>query len=153
MKDQPDLSFDDFDETVSPRPETCDFDRVVETALSRRGFLGGVLAMGSVTALGAAGLPSGARAAENRFAFEQIAANAKDAITLPPGYSAKVMIRWGDPLWSDGAPFDPATRGTAAIRASPSSASTGLTTPAGCLLALAQGIENRRSGLFLLLYI
>ena len=68
-----DLSFDDFDEAVNPRPDTCDFDEIVEQALSRRGFLGGVLALGGFTALGGAVLPSGAKAAGDRFAFDAIA--------------------------------------------------------------------------------
>ena len=41
------LSFDEFDEVDNPRPETSDFDNVVEEALSRRGFLGGVLSFGT----------------------------------------------------------------------------------------------------------
>jgi uncharacterized protein len=41
------LSTDDWDEAHFPRPEENDFDRVVERAISRRGFLGGVLAFGS----------------------------------------------------------------------------------------------------------
>ncbi len=40
------LSFDEIDELISPRAEETDFDRVVETALSRRGFLGGVMTFG-----------------------------------------------------------------------------------------------------------
>ena len=42
MKDE--LSFDDFDEKMNPRPELTDFDVIVENAISRRGFLGGTLA-------------------------------------------------------------------------------------------------------------
>ena len=41
-----DISFDDFDEMINPRPEECDFDRIVEAAIDRRGFLGGALAFG-----------------------------------------------------------------------------------------------------------
>ena len=33
------LSFDDFDEEINPRPEETDFDRIVEAAINRRGFL------------------------------------------------------------------------------------------------------------------
>ena len=41
MKDAPyELSADDWDELKFPRPEVQDFDRVVEQAISRRGFLG-----------------------------------------------------------------------------------------------------------------
>ncbi|MEM6658241.1 MAG: PhoX family phosphatase [Pseudomonadota bacterium] len=114
MKDKPTLSFDEYDEIINPRPEDCEFDRVVERALSRRGFLGGVLAMGSFTAVGGAFVPTGVRAAADRFAFEAVPVSTADDVIVPPGYSAEVMVRWGDPLWSDAPDFDHATRGTAA---------------------------------------
>ncbi len=114
MKDERTLSFDEFDEVVNPRPEECEFDRVVERALSRRGFLGGVLAMGSFAAVGGSLLPTGARASADRFSFEAIPVSTADEVVVPAGYKAEVMVRWGDPLWSDAPEFDPATRGTAA---------------------------------------
>ncbi|WP_209833065.1 PhoX family phosphatase [Ruegeria sp. HKCCE3926] len=114
MKDERILSFDEFDEVVNPRPEECEFDRVVERALSRRGFLGGVLAMGSFTAVAGSLIPSGAHAVSNRFAFEAIPVSTADEVIVPAGYKAEVMVRWGDPLWSDAPEFDHATRGTAA---------------------------------------
>ncbi|UYV39106.1 PhoX family phosphatase [Rhodobacteraceae bacterium D3-12] len=111
-----DLSFDDFDEINHPRGEHTQFDDVVEAALSRRGFLGGVLALGSITSLGSA-LPSGARAATSRFAFDGIPTSTADSITLPAGYTSEIVVQWGDPLWSDAPEFDDATRGTAASQA------------------------------------
>ncbi|MBE1281897.1 MAG: DUF839 domain-containing protein [Rhodobacteraceae bacterium] len=114
MKDDQTLSFDDFDEAVNPRPETCDFDRVVDAALSRRGFLGGVLAMGSFATLGGSLIPTAARAVSDRFAFQAIPTSTADAVTVPAGYKAEVMVRWGDPMWSDAPEFDHATRGSAA---------------------------------------
>lgn len=114
MKDDHNLSFDDFDEAVNPRPEECDFDRVVEQALSRRGFLGGVLAVGGFASLGGAVLPTGAKAAADRFAFEAISASTADTIAVPAGYKSEVVIRWADPMWSDSTEFDQSTRGTAA---------------------------------------
>jgi secreted PhoX family phosphatase len=104
--------FDDYDEHIDPRPEETDFDRVVEAAMSRRGFMGSVLALGSFAALGGALVPSGARAAADRFAFEAIPANTLDDITVPPGFTWEPLIRWGDPITADGPEFDPATRGT-----------------------------------------
>ena len=115
--DMHELSFDEFDEVVNPRPEETDFDRIVEAAIDRRGFMGGILAFGGVTALGGAMGASTAEAAANRFAFDAIAANSADDITLPPGYKMDIVVRWGDPMWSDGQEFDPATRGTAASQA------------------------------------
>lgn len=114
MKDDHTLSFDDFDEAINPRPETTDFDRVVESALSRRGFLGGVLATGSFAALGGALVPQAARAATSRFAYDAIGVSTADDITVPAGYKADVVVRWGDPLFSDAPEFDHATRGTSA---------------------------------------
>lgn len=114
MKDDHTLSFDDFDEAINPRPETTDFDRVVESALSRRGFLGGVLATCSFAALGCALVPQAARAATSRFAYDAIGVSTADDITVPAGYKADVVVRWGDPLFSDAPEFDHATRGTSA---------------------------------------
>ena len=114
MKDDHTLSFDEYDEIISPRPEECDFDRVVERALSRRGFMGGVLAMGSFAAVGGSILPTAARAAADRFSFEAIPVSTADEVIVPSGYKAEVIVRWGDPLWSDVPEFNHATRGTAA---------------------------------------
>lgn len=120
MKDHvtEEISFDDFDEMVNPRPETCEFDEVVERAIDRRGFLGGVLAFGGVAMIGGALAPKAQAAAHSsRFAFEQIAANTLDDITVPPGYSFEIVAKWGDPLTSDGPEFNHETRGTAASQA------------------------------------
>lgn len=119
MKDdhQEEVSFDDFDDLTNPRPEECDFDRIVEAAITRRGLLGGVLSVGALSALGVAVVPSAARAATDRFAFDAISTSTSDAITVPPGYSANVLVRWGDPLTSDAPAFDHATRGTGASQA------------------------------------
>jgi len=114
MTPKPTLSFDEFDERVNPRPDSCDFDQVVENALSRRGFLGGVLTMGGFAAIGGVVLPKGAQAAGNRFAFDSVPVSTADQVSVPKGYTAQVLVRWGDPLWSDAPGFDHATRGTAA---------------------------------------
>jgi len=114
--DYTEMSFDEFDEAVNPPPERIEFDEIVEEALSRRGFLGGVMSFGAGSfVLGTSALtPSGAEAATSRLGFAQVAANTLDDITLPEGYSSQVVLRWGDPMFSDGAEFDPATRGDAA---------------------------------------
>ena len=114
MNDERTLSFDEFDEIVNPRPDECEFDRVMDRALSRRGFIGGVLAMGSFAAVGGSILPTGARAATDRFSFVGIPTSTADDVMVPAGYKAEVMVRWGDPLWSDVPEFDHATRGSAA---------------------------------------
>ncbi|MEM1299206.1 MAG: PhoX family phosphatase [Pseudomonadota bacterium] len=115
--DREEISFDDWDELVSPRPEECDFDRVVEAAISRRGFMGGVLAFGSFAALGGTMTSTDAMAASNRFAFDAIGTNSADDITLPPGYKMDVLVRWGDPILPGGTEFDHATRGNSESQA------------------------------------
>lgn len=78
QKPNDDLSWDEFDELRDPRPAENDFDRVVEAAISRRGFLSGVLAFGSgAMAFGTGLLTSGSARA-------QAAASPSRRSTLPP---------------------------------------------------------------------
>ena len=105
------LSADEWDELKFPRPEVQEFDRVVERAISRRGFLGGVLAFGSGAAVMGTGLLKGTTALAqpaSRFPFTPIAAQTDNTIHVPEGYSWKTLVRWGDPLFSDAeGAFDP----------------------------------------------
>ncbi|SHI61095.1 PhoX family protein [Wenxinia saemankumensis] len=106
------LTFDEWDEANFPRPEVQEFDRVVERAISRRGFLGGVLAFGSGAAvMGGAALRGTTAMAQgaSRFPFEQIAAQTDGTIHVAEGYEWDVLVRWGDPLFSDAPAFDPET--------------------------------------------
>jgi secreted PhoX family phosphatase len=108
-----DITFDDIDDIINPKPDENDFDQVVETALSRRGFMSGVLVLDGAAMLGASSAltPSIANAA-TLFDFEQVPANSLDTITVPEGYKWDVVAKWGDPLFSDVPEFDEATRGT-----------------------------------------
>ncbi|MEL7098617.1 MAG: PhoX family phosphatase [Pseudomonadota bacterium] len=110
-KIDPNLSADDWDEINFPRPEETEFDRVVEAAISRRGFLGGTLAFGSGAAvMGASMLPKGAEAAQtSRFAFDALPIQTDFTVHVPEGYEWDVLVRWGDPLFGDAPAFDPAT--------------------------------------------
>ncbi|MWD28018.1 DUF839 domain-containing protein [Aquicoccus sp. SCR17] len=104
------LSADAWDEVNNPRPETSDFDRVVEAALSRRGFLGGVLAFGSGAAAMGTGLLSGGSAMAqeaSRFGFTPIAAQTDHTVHVPEGYDWDVLVAWGDPIHEGVAEFDP----------------------------------------------
>lgn len=103
-KDIHDLSADEWDELNDPRPEVQDFDGVVERAISRRGFLGGVLAFGSGAAAMGAGLLKGTTAMAqpaSRFPFTPIAAQTDGTVHVPEGYTWKTLVRWGDALFSD----------------------------------------------------
>ncbi|WP_415921126.1 PhoX family protein [Tateyamaria sp. SN6-1] len=109
--DPQDLSFDDWDEQNFPRPTEQGFDQVVERAISRRGFLGGVLAFGSGAAVMGAGVLKGttAMASTSRFAFDQLPPQTDGTVHVPSGYSWETLVRWGDPLFSDAPEFDAST--------------------------------------------
>ncbi|MFD1509234.1 PhoX family protein [Lacimonas salitolerans] len=105
--DSLDLSADDWDEANFPRPEENDFDRVVERAISRRGFLGGILAFGSGASVMGTGLLNSAQAqAASRFAFTPIAAQTDFDVHVPQGYSWHTLVRWGDPLMPQAEGYD-----------------------------------------------
>ncbi|MCK0167603.1 PhoX family phosphatase [Jannaschia sp. S6380] len=119
MKDLSHLSADEWDEVKNPRPDTSEFDQVVERALSRRGFLSGVIAFGSGAAVMGTGLltSTSARAqdaASGQFAFEAIPIHTDHTVHVPDGYEWDILARWGDPLFSDAEPFDPSSGVTVA---------------------------------------
>ena len=104
------LTADQWDEANFPRPTEQDFDRVVDRAISRRGFLGGALAFGSGAAVMGTDFLKGSTAlaeTASRFAFEGIPAFTDSTIHVPDGYEWKTLVRWGDPLFSDAPAFDP----------------------------------------------
>ncbi len=105
------LSADDWDELNNPRPQGCEFDRVVEEAISRRGFMGGVLAFGSGAAVMGTGTLLSTTSAEaqarSRFAFTPIPIHTDATVHVPDGYRWAPVVRWGDPLFSNAAEFDP----------------------------------------------
>jgi secreted PhoX family phosphatase len=110
--DHEELSFDDWDERHFPRPEVQDFDRVVERAISRRGFLGGALAFGSGAAVMGTSFLKGSTAMaaqSSRFAFDQLAPQTDGTVHVPEGYEWEVLVRWGDPLFGDAPAWDAAT--------------------------------------------
>ena len=109
------LSWDEWDELQNPPPAETDFDRVVETAISRRGFLGGVLAFGSAAAaMGTLGNLMSSTSAEaqeaavGRFPFKPVAAATDNTIHVPEGYNWKPLAKWGQPLFSNVPDLDPA---------------------------------------------
>ena len=116
--DTSELSWDEWDELQRPAPEETEFDIVVDAALSRRGFMSGVLAFGSGAAAMSAGAllsSTSAQAATSRFAFDQLPIQTDGTVHVPEGYSWAPVARWGDPLFSDApAELDQATGNTSA---------------------------------------
>lgn len=88
--------------------EPTALERLIEARLSRRGIL--KFALGSVTSGVGAGFASLARAqfaSASTLRFTEIAHERSATHSLPPGYSAQVLLRWGDPLFRDSPPFAP----------------------------------------------
>ena len=106
----------DAGESSDRHTTPTDFERLAERAISRRGFLCGSAACGATAFVLSAGgfVAQPAHAAIAGLDFVPVAANGLDTITVPDGFSWHVVARWGDPLWSAGAAFDHATRGTGA---------------------------------------
>ncbi|MBC7164439.1 MAG: PhoX family phosphatase [Roseovarius sp.] len=106
------LSADAWDELTFPRPKVQEFDRVVERAISRRGFLGGAIAFGSGAAVMGTSFLKGSTALAQgavSFPFEAIPAYTDSTVHVPEGYSWNVLVRWGDPLFAGVPEFDHAT--------------------------------------------
>jgi uncharacterized protein len=95
------------DDGISNESGNSHFNEIVETRLSRRGFLGAGVA-GAVAAAfgGVAGIlnavPASAHGRHSRplLGFDGIAVSSADTLVVPEGYTAKVLIAWGDPVSS-----------------------------------------------------
>ncbi|WP_225027210.1 PhoX family protein [Xinfangfangia pollutisoli] len=93
-----DLSWDAFDEQRDPRPSRQGFDEVVDRAISRRGFLGGALAIGSGASVFGAALLRATPARAASFPFTPIGIGTDFSLQVPEGHSWKTLVRWGDAL-------------------------------------------------------
>ena len=112
------------DDGVSNESGNATFQEVVAERASRRAFLGGGLAALAATACGDIdelinALPKPGHPPtppEPLLGFTGIPVSSADAVVVPEGYTAKVLIAWGDPV-SDGPAFKPDASNTAAEQA------------------------------------
>ena len=96
--------------------QATDLEQMV--GLTRRRFIGAGALCGAAMFLGGnlltrSALAVNAANASPLLGFASIAAATSDSITLPPGYSASVLISWGQPLHKNAPAFDPSGNGTA----------------------------------------
>ncbi|GEP05377.1 dTDP-glucose 4,6-dehydratase [Methylobacterium oxalidis] len=83
-------------------------DDLIAVRLSRRDLMRGALAASALTAgLGAPLLSAEEAEAAGSFAFPEIEAGVDETHHVAEGYEADILLRWGDPLFSDAAPLDP----------------------------------------------
>jgi len=97
---------------------------IIERRLSRRGFLGGLTAVSGLALAACAGRtgdmasPSAATQDMARpapaFSFPEIARGMDPFHHVAEGYTAALLLRWGDPLWEDSPAFDPMNQSAAA---------------------------------------
>lgn len=97
------------------------FEDIAEAFLSRRKFVGLALATGAAALVPGAGslvntIPASAQAADrygSLLGFKAIPPSERDTLVVPEGYTAKVLIMWGDPI-SNGPAFKPDASNSAA---------------------------------------
>jgi secreted PhoX family phosphatase len=102
------------------------FEQIIAERFSRRNFLKGgaaaAMATAMATAFGGVGallsaVPAAARTKTGPLlGFQGIPVSTADAVVVPPGYTARVLIAWGDPV-SDGPAFLPDASNSAADQA------------------------------------
>jgi uncharacterized protein len=92
------------DDIISNSSANVTLEEVAKARVSRRGaIVGGLAAVGGMSAL-LRSVP--AVATGPLLGFTGIAPSSLDGVVVPPGYTAKVLIGWGDPILSDGPAFE-----------------------------------------------
>ena len=110
------------DESISNPSSNETFQEVVSARFSRRSFLGGGLAAAGAISIGGGigsllkAVPANGSPGAPLLGFTGIPVSAADTVVVPEGYTAKVLIAWGDPV-SDGPAFKQDASNTAAEQA------------------------------------
>ena len=102
------------DDEVSNNSGNASFQEIVEARISRRGFLGGGLAAAAAVSFSGVNallrsVPASAQdigqgSLRPLLGFEGVPVSDADTVVVPPGYSARVLVAWSDPV-SNGPEF------------------------------------------------
>ncbi|MBB3060132.1 PhoX family protein [Microbulbifer rhizosphaerae] len=86
---------------LNPNPKVT-FDKVTESRYEQRAMPKEAI--------------SARAAADRRYLWEEVSHGVDETHHVAPGYSAEILIRWGDPVFADSPPFDPMNQSAAAQR-------------------------------------
>src|SRR5215207_626666 len=98
--------------TASNPTENLTMGEIISARFSRRDLLRGSLAVAAISAtVGTRALAANEQPAKKAnvlsFDFKEIEAGVDHTHHVAEGYDAKVLLRWGDPLFPDAPEFDP----------------------------------------------
>ncbi|MEZ9891312.1 PhoX family phosphatase [Vibrio lentus] len=108
------MSKETFDSTRFNKSKNKPFEEVLDANLSRRNVLKGGLGISAMTAFGAFGLSgcnssspdssvgNGSGVSSAVLNFDSIPGSLTDAVSVPQGYMAQVLVPWGTPLNAQG---------------------------------------------------
>ena len=119
-----------------------DFANVLKARLSRRAVLHGAAGTSAVVTMGAAGSlfsPPASAGAASAFDFEEVERIYDETHHVANGYSARILLRWGDPILAGHRTSIPTTR---AGKRSPDSSGTTAISPPSCHCPSVPTIPN-----------
>ena len=127
------VTVSDGDDIGSNRSSNRPLLEIARARMSRRTALKGFITTAAIGALGGT-LTSRVALAASSIGFESLAQTITEDMQVAPGYSAKVLIRWGDPVLPGAPAFDPMNQ-TAAARPSSSATTTTSSATSRCRAA------------------
>ena len=99
---------------LNKKNKITDFELILNKNLSRRKFIKNGISFGlSSFVLGASLNNSLANNKTSSFDFQQVKTNTLDTVTIPENFTWQTVIRWGDPMWTEGEDFNQYSRGDA----------------------------------------
>lgn len=110
---------DDADLPISNPSHAEPLEAMIDARISRRDALRGAGAMAVLASAGFSGItaaprPAAAQSTRSSLTFTEIAHGLDERHHTPPGYSAQVVVRWGDPVMPGAPAWDPRNQSAAA---------------------------------------
>jgi len=103
--------------------QDSEFTRMTDKAVSRRGFMAGMGALGVGAFIGMTPIAQSVQAAmgtvvkSKLIGFKPIAVSTADKVIVPEGYNVANLISWGDPIFANAPEFDQSGKAPASAQA------------------------------------